>query len=45
VTGRDKDRFAVTAAALNLQLAPALFDPGQLATPAKPPPSAAWQPL
>jgi len=34
VAGRDKDRFAVTAAALNLQLAPALFDPGQLAAPA-----------
>jgi len=45
VAGRDKDRFAVTAAALNLQLAPALFDPGQLAAPAKLPPSTAWQPL
>jgi len=45
VTGRDKDRFAVTTAALNLQLAPALFDPEQLAVAAKLPPAAAWQPL
>jgi len=45
VTGRDKDRFAVTAAALNLPPAPARFDPGQLAGPATLPPGASWQPL
>jgi hypothetical protein len=29
-TTRDKTRFLVTAAALNLELAPALFEPGRL---------------
>ncbi len=45
VTGRNKDRFAITTAALNLRLEAALFDPLQLAVPMKLPPSAAWQPL
>jgi len=42
---RDKDRFTVTAAALNVRVAPAVFEPGRLAEPAPLPPSAAWQPL
>jgi hypothetical protein len=42
---RDKDRFTVTAAALNVRLAPAIFDPMRLAGPAALPSGAAWQPL
>jgi hypothetical protein len=29
-TSRDKTRFVVTAAALNLEFSPALFEPGRL---------------
>jgi hypothetical protein len=43
--GHDQDRFGVTAAALNLRLAAAVFDPARLGDPATLPPAAAWQPL
>ncbi|MGA2051941.1 MAG: hypothetical protein ABSH19_01380 [Opitutales bacterium] len=45
LTKRDQDQFEVTAAALNLRLDPAVFDPAHLAEPATLPPAAAWQSL
>jgi hypothetical protein len=45
LAGRDKDRFGVAAAALNLTLDPKIFSPQLLAAPAKPPPPPAWQAL
>ncbi len=39
---RDYDRFTVMRAAMKLKLAPAIFDPAKLATPAPEPPAAAW---